>query len=319
MAHAPTDPIATREVAVVIPTYNRREWVVEAVESVLAGSVIPTIVVVDDGSNDGTAKDLAGRFGERIQVVVQKNRERGAARNHGVSKVDAELILFLDADDLFGPEHVSSLMALAAAHPQIGLFHTPFVEADANGKPTGGSGGVPGPHHRSDFLMGMIQIPPSVMAIRRSLFDSVGGFDERRELSGSEDWLLVANALRLGDSMCGSESTVKMRKHDGNSMGDAESMEASMLLAHRLHFEQGRGAGESAAEVELKERSRAALMVNAATTWFAAGQAIEARRCLREAIRAWPGSLRDRRVSVTFVKSLLGPVRVEQLKGWMGR
>ena len=93
-----------------------------------------------------------------------------------------------------------------------------------------------------------------------------------------------------------------------------------MLLAHELHFDAPDPEGADNATIAgLRSRSRAALLVNAATTWFAAGDAGEARRCLRAAVRESPGVIRDLRVSSTFLKTVLGVDRVDQIKEWLDR
>lgn len=89
--------------SVVIPTWNRAKLVCEAIESALlqrAGDI--EVIVVDDGSTDGTAPTLARRFGERIKLLKIPSRQGvGAARNLGVAAARGEWLAFLDSDDLW--------------------------------------------------------------------------------------------------------------------------------------------------------------------------------------------------------------------------
>jgi glycosyltransferase involved in cell wall biosynthesis len=86
-------------VSVVIPTYQRRRFVVRAVESVLGQTVQDSeAIVVDEGSTDGTAEALAG-LDPRVYHVWQENRGVSAARNAGIRLARAPIVAFLDSDD----------------------------------------------------------------------------------------------------------------------------------------------------------------------------------------------------------------------------
>lgn len=86
-------------VSVAIPTYNRREMVLEAVASALAQTLADIeIIVVDDGSTNGTADALRAEFGNRIHVEVKTNQGESVARNRGIALAQAEYVAFLDSD-----------------------------------------------------------------------------------------------------------------------------------------------------------------------------------------------------------------------------
>jgi glycosyltransferase involved in cell wall biosynthesis len=106
--------------SVVIPTWNRARLVAEAVESALAqGEGRVEVVVVDDGSTDGTAEELARRFGRRIVLLRRPRRGGvGAARNAGVARASGELIAFLDSDDLWLPGKLDAELALFGRFPE---------------------------------------------------------------------------------------------------------------------------------------------------------------------------------------------------------
>ncbi|MHB8382179.1 MAG: glycosyltransferase family 2 protein, partial [Candidatus Binataceae bacterium] len=110
------------EVSVVIPTFNRRAMLREAAHSVLAqrGARFE-LIVIDDGSADGTAEDLARMCEEHdgaIRVECTGNRGVAAARNRGVALADAPLIAFLDSDDLWMPAKLARQLAFMRANPQ---------------------------------------------------------------------------------------------------------------------------------------------------------------------------------------------------------
>lgn len=95
-------------ISVVIPTYNRREKVVRAVRSALAQEGVSVeVIIVDDGSTDGTFDALNREFGDRVMVLRQVNAGVSAARNRGIDAASAEWVAFLDSDDEWLPEKLS--------------------------------------------------------------------------------------------------------------------------------------------------------------------------------------------------------------------
>jgi glycosyltransferase involved in cell wall biosynthesis len=109
-------------VSVVIPTYNRRQFVAETIDSVLAqtyGEI--EVIVVDDGSTDGTGEYLKARYSTepRFRYLWQENAERARARNTGIKAAQGEYVAFLDSDDLWLPEKLEAQMRLLTAHPEM--------------------------------------------------------------------------------------------------------------------------------------------------------------------------------------------------------
>lgn len=92
-------------ISAVIPTYNRREYVLRAIGSILAQTVeVDEIIVIDDGSTDGTAAEVESRFEGRVSVVRQANLGVSAARRRGVLEAKGDWIAFLDSDDEWTPD-----------------------------------------------------------------------------------------------------------------------------------------------------------------------------------------------------------------------
>ena len=97
------------EIAAIIPTFNRSRLVQRAIESVLGQSVRPSqVIVVDDGSTDGTA-DACRKYGGAIEYVRQANQGVSAARNHGIRLVRHPWTAFLDSDDYWAPTHLEKV------------------------------------------------------------------------------------------------------------------------------------------------------------------------------------------------------------------
>ena len=121
-------------VSVIIPTYNRLDYVQEAIDSVLAQTYTDyELIVVDDGSTDGTGDTLKARYGDRIRYLWQENQGWPAARNHGVSIAQGEYIAQLDSDDLWLPEKLVRQVPVLDACPEAVLVFSHVMQIDAEG------------------------------------------------------------------------------------------------------------------------------------------------------------------------------------------
>jgi glycosyltransferase involved in cell wall biosynthesis len=119
-----TTRTTTPLISVVIPTYNNRDFIVDAVESVLAQTYPAVeVIVVDDGSTDDTAL-LLEKYQGRIRYIWQANQERSQARNRGIREGNGEWIAFIDADDIWLPQKLEKQVLLLNTDPRIGLVYS---------------------------------------------------------------------------------------------------------------------------------------------------------------------------------------------------
>lgn len=179
-------------VSVIIPTYNRHELVREAIASVLAQSFSDfELIVVDDGSEDGTAE--AVREFPEVRYVYQPNRGVSAARNHGVFLSTGALIAFLDSDDLWQPQKIEQQVKFLIECPEAQICQTEEIWLR--------NGVRVNPHNKhrkagGDIFARSLElclVSPSSVMMRRELFERMGGFDET--LPACEDydlWLRIA-------------------------------------------------------------------------------------------------------------------------------
>src|SRR4029077_16235337 len=125
--------VSRRRISVVIPTWNRAGLVGEAVESALGqeGGDLE-VIVVDDGSTDGTAEVIERRFGKSVKLLRMATRSGvGAARNEGVCQATGDLLAFLDPDDLWLPgKRRITLAFLSQKHGQFTYFSMQLGEPD---------------------------------------------------------------------------------------------------------------------------------------------------------------------------------------------
>lgn len=181
-------------VSVIIPTFNRCDMVREAVASARAQHGVRfDLIVVDDGSTDGTADALDREFGAAIRVLRGENRGVSAARNRGVAASHGELLAFLDSDDLWMPGKLAAQVDFFADHPEAEICQTEEIWM-RNGVRVN-----PCAHHRKpsgdifDASLRLCLVSPSAVMLRRGLFERAGGFDEG--LPACEDydlWLRIA-------------------------------------------------------------------------------------------------------------------------------
>ena len=112
------------QVSVVAPAFERREVLPRALDSVVAQTYGDwELIVVDDGSTDGTAEMVKQDYPD-VHLVVQENHGVSAARNAGIAQARGEWIAFLDSDDAWLPEKLERQMKALEAHPGHRLCHT---------------------------------------------------------------------------------------------------------------------------------------------------------------------------------------------------
>ena len=187
-------------VSVIIPTYNRAALVKEAVASVLAQTYRDfELLVVDDGSTDGTLEALAA-FGGKIRVLASPDRGGvSAARNAGIAAAQGEWLAFLDSDDLWLPEKLARQMAFMEANSRLLLSQTEEIWVRRGVKVN-----PPRTHKKEGgriFLRSLERclVSPSAAVLHRRLLDEHGGFDE--DLPAAEDydlWLRLSWRYDVG-------------------------------------------------------------------------------------------------------------------------
>ena len=200
--------------SVVMPVYQGERYVAEAIASVRAqGTDALELIVVDDGSSDGTADIVRALPG--VRYLHQENGGIAAARNRGVEVAQGEYVAFLDSDDLWCPGALTARHALLEARPDA---HMAFggVEIFFDGAPT--------QVVRPDVQRGLLA---SAMLIRRSDFLRVGLFDERYRAGEFLDWYSRAEEAGLGSAYL-QATVLRRRVHAHNTVRD-------LTLIHRCY------------------------------------------------------------------------------------
>lgn len=189
--------------SVVIPVYNKRNYVVRAVESVLAQmhqlddkGIGTELIVVDDGSTDGSGQVVSERIAglDNCQIVHQENSGVAAARNKGIALAQGTYVCFLDADDWWEPTFLDEINGLMAELPDAAVYASGFYLVK-NGKKRVAPVGVDAGFEKGYINYCLVYaktlcmpVTSSSVAIRREALVEAGYFDERLTLG--EDFML---------------------------------------------------------------------------------------------------------------------------------
>lgn len=301
--------------AVVIPVYNGREFLLEAVDSVLNQTrPVDEIWVVDDGSTDGSADLLANR-GDRVRVLRKTNGGVASARNAGVRATTAEWVALLDADDAWEAEKVARFAATAARCPAARWFYSDARQVDRLGRPgrfirADRASGV------SDFeaLLLKNHVVTSSAVFHRETALSVGLFREDFTCrAGVEDWEFF---LRLAKAAPGARvpgAWTRYRHHPASAIQTQRlGLREDALRVVALH------AADAPTSVAARARDR--VFYESAFRHLAARDAAAARRDLGRVRFFSPLKIR---AVILWVLSWAGGNALDRLAGlrrrWMSR
>lgn len=190
-------------VSVVIPVYNSAATIIRAVESVLCQDESSMeLIVVDDGSTDGSAELLTARYPQQAIVIRQENRGAAAARNRGIAAARGEFVAFLDADDEWVAGKLRLQTERMEANPEAALCFADMShwehgrEVNSSYIQERGLGACGG--RIFDRLLRECFIFTPTVVVRRSVFETVGTFDESLRICEDYDlWLRIAERFEL--------------------------------------------------------------------------------------------------------------------------
>lgn len=292
----------------VVPAYNAAAFIERTLQSVCRQSWSDLeILVVDDGSRDGTA-DIVRRMAvedPRIRLLAQENQGVSAARNQGIRHARGDYIALLDADDLWMPEKISRQMQVFADSPrQVGLVYTQSVRIFEDGRPPIYSGGGEA-EGRVFFplMIGNFLQNASTPLIRRTCFDKAGLFNlefRKQGAQGCEDWDIY---LRIAEHYEFRVIRDYLTGYRQNPDGMSANWE-TMLRSYRLLIDEVRRRHPDIPD-RVFRWSRSNYNLYLANMASRAGQAGSAVRLLGQAIADDPLLLSNRRLHKMFARTLL--------------
>lgn len=189
---APTRPL----VSLVVPAYNAEAYLRQAIDSVLAQDYEPLeLIVLDDGSTDGTREILAG-YGERVRWDSHPNMGQGATLNKGWAMSSGELLGYLSADDILLPAAVSTAVHALQADPGLVLVYPDFELLDSSGRPVRRVQVLD--YDYRAMVLDWVCIPGPGALFRRAAALTAGPWDPSLRLSPDYDFWLRLGLLGRG-------------------------------------------------------------------------------------------------------------------------
>ncbi len=218
-------------VSVIVPVYNREQFLGETLDSIFALDYGPfEVIVVDDGSTDGSA-EIAQSYPD-VHYFRQENRGPGAARNIGIEASRGEFVAFVDSDDVVFPHKLSAQVGYLLDHPDVTatLGRQEWITPPPNAVP--------------DLVWGDLDgITPISIVIRRAALIEVGCFDPA--LRGPEDVDLLVRLRERGYRFLVLPEVVMRRRYHGDNLvaGRREAPLPLELLKTKLDRERARDRG----------------------------------------------------------------------------
>jgi glycosyltransferase involved in cell wall biosynthesis len=221
---------------VVLPSFNRNKKLHEAISSVLALSEVAfELIVVDDGSTDGTYAELMRLDDERVTVVgLRSSQGANVARNLGIAHARAPIIAFLDSDDLYLPGRLEQPLSLMRRNPHIGIVLSSFTTEKG---PKRTILEMPQRFYSGNELLRLtarhILAPTtSGLTIRRDVLEMVGGFDPSLKRMQDRDLVMRVAGHTMGATIA-TPLWHKRWQVDGISSSQATYIPALIELIER--------------------------------------------------------------------------------------
>jgi glycosyltransferase involved in cell wall biosynthesis len=226
------------QISVIIPVHNGAMFLEDVVQSIERQAPLVEIVVVDDGSTDETrvvSKALSGR----VRYHYQSNRGPASARNVGIGLAEADLLAFLDVDDVWPPGSLQQLHDKLAEDSEMDVVIGTIQLLVKSGTSTRGFQPFREPFHSYSLGAGLF---------RRRVFDKIGVFDAQLRHGEDVDWFLRAReaGVKIGllDSL-----TLLYQRHGDNMTFGVQSEGKTLVRMLRKSLQRRRGDGDGAQDI----------------------------------------------------------------------
>lgn len=270
-------------VSVIIPTYNRVDYLHEAVESVLAQTFRNfELIVVDDGSTDDTQK-VAASWKGKLRYLRQKNSGPSAARNNGIRNSVGRFIAFLDSDDTWTPEMLEKQVLMFKKNPAAGLIATGYTLMNTERQLTKQiimsskdlADAARGNHYMNFFAT-------SSVMVKKHCFQATGLFNEK--LRFAEDWDMWLRILQHYDFAYLPQALMNYRVHpDKISTTSLQNNMKNWRAVIDIHSRSGKICSNSI----LKRKRISWLYLNQAFAYRGHDLDVE-KKFMWKSILAWP-------------------------------
>ncbi len=247
-------------VSAIIVSWNTRELLAAAVRSLLAATPQPEVIVVDNGSRDGSVAMVRREFPQVRLLVNEVNRGFAAANNQGMAAARGRYFLLLNSDAALRRGALRTMVAYAEAHPRVGVVGARLLFPDGRWQ----AEGSPFPSLRDEFLrmLGLDRlwavgvergdrpyetdwVQGAAMLVRREVWEETGGFDESFFMYGEEvEWCARIKAAGWRIAVVPQAEIIH---HGGASVGRVPLAKRTLVYRGKRHFfRRHRGRGTAA-------------------------------------------------------------------------
>ncbi len=277
-------------VSIVMPNFNHAPYLGTAIASVLTQSYANVeLIVVDDGSTD-ESRAVAARYGNRIRYIWQENRGLSAARNTGIRAATGEYIGLLDADDLYEPACLATLIATLQANPEADGIYCGYQFVDQQNQPLPQieARQIPAEQLYETLLDGNFFVPES-MLVHQRCYASAGAFDET--LRACEDWDMWLRITRQ-HMIIGTDAVLTRHRVLAGSM----SSNPTRMINNRMAVLKKHLGAEPALDTGFNERAAkayGAAYLSSAVEYLQVGDEARAYTCLQQGVQLYPALLQQ--------------------------
>lgn len=204
--------------SVIIPTFNRKQMLLKAINSVLDQTFSNfEVIVIDDGSTDDTASMVKSIADERVRYIYQENQERSAARNNGIRQSRGKYICFLDNDDLYLPNHLETFYnEIVDRQYEEGLYMTGHVIEEAGNEVSRSVFYNDSFRNPVDFMFKTLPFPQDMCVPRHIMLNNM--FPEQFNIfEDGHVWMRIVSRYPL---IAIPEHTCIITEHPGRSTND---------------------------------------------------------------------------------------------------
>jgi len=277
-----TAVIAMSSVSVIIPSYNRADYLPQAIGSILAQTYpVTEIIVVDDGSTDDTL-NVVQRYQGRVRFYVQNHSGVAAARNKGLELAHGDVIAWCDADDVWETDFLKATVSMLDRNPNLDGVYGGVAHIDSDGQrlPQVNCIAVP-PKQLHRALSDECFLQTTAVVLRKKCFDQAGPFDAEFQICEDYDmWLRLSKRFTIVGVP---RPLINYRVHSQNTVRDTSKWCQSRLAITRKHF--GELNGPPTAQ---QRRAYAFAYRGAAMKCIQDGAADEGWQYLRQGVTLWP-------------------------------
>lgn len=243
-------------ISIVIPVYNKEKCIENTLKSVFNQTFEAyEIILINDGSTDASEAEILKFSSDKINYFKTENKGVSRARNFGIEKASGTYIAFLDADDIWFPNHLENLMALVNNYPNCGIYAANYefyytenkiIKPKFKNIPTANWHGIVADYFTSSLAYHLVWT--SAVLIPKSIFQTIGNFDEKITLGAAgEDtdlWMRIAlhhpiafntvvSAHYVMES-AGKISSINTKKRDFSKLDKFKEEEKNNLSLHKF-------------------------------------------------------------------------------------